>query len=671
MLVSWKWLQDYVDLGMSREEAEDRLAMSGLNHEGTETVGDDFAVDLEVTSNRADCLGHIGVAREIAVLYDQGLCVSDPQPTESGSAVNDHAKVTVDTSLCNRYTARVIRGVKIGPSPEWLVERLATVGLPTINNVADITNYVLMECGQPLHAFDLAKISGGEIIVREALEGETLEAIDHKEYPLDPGMCVIADAKRPIALGGVMGGAGTEVGDETVDVLIEAADFDQLSVRTTARKLKLHSDSSYRFERGVDPKGIDWASRRCCDLILDLAGGELAKGVIDHGDDPTTEREPIVLRLSQIQRILGIEVPTETVRKILTALGHEELGVSKADITCRPPTWRKDLTREIDLIEEVARIYGYEKIPEDANVPMAASHRSDLDRTVEKVRGVLNGAGFDEAMTISLAPAKWSNLFSPWTQNDPVRVTTAMIKGADELRRSIVPSLLNARRDNQAAGNAEVELFEIAKIYLPQGESLPHEPWMVALTSGKDFRTVKGVIESVVDVLNPGVSLTVASVEDNLLDPQRSCVLLWEDKPVGYLGEVSPAGAKHFKLRSSSTIAEIDLSALASFAKLVPQQQSLSEYPAITQDLNFIVAESLPWSELVATVQSSAGDDFESAQYVETYRDAKADGKDRKRVLLSFTLRSKTRTLTSDAAEAARNGIVAACKKKHDAELVG
>ena len=268
MIVSWNWLKDLLHLELSHEEVALRLAMAGLNHEGTEAVGDDFAIDLEVTSNRPDCLGHLGVAREIAVQWNRDFSIPDPQPSSGGSAVEDLISVAIECpELCPRYTARVVRGIKIGPSPQWLQDHLNVLGIATINNVVDITNYVMMECGQPLHAFDLAKIRGAKIVVRRGSDKERFEAIDHKTYELDQQTCVVADAERAVAIGGVMGGADSEVRDDTVDVLIEAADFDCLAVRRSARKLKLFSPSSYRFERTVDPEGIDWASRRCAELI--------------------------------------------------------------------------------------------------------------------------------------------------------------------------------------------------------------------------------------------------------------------------------------------------------------------------------------------------------------------------------------------------------------------
>ena len=346
MLVSWNWLQDYVSLKMSHDEFVERLSMAGLNHEDSRTVGDDLQIDLEITSNRPDCLGHIGVAREVSVLWQTGLRVPPPQPAESGPPVAELTKVAIACpQLCFRYTARVLQGVRIAPSPQWMVDRLATIGIPAINNVVDVTNYVMLECGQPLHAFDFAKLAGPEIIVREAQSGELFEAINHKTYPLEPGMCVIADAERAVALGGVMGGARTEVSDDTTDVLIEAADFAPLSIRTTARKLILHSPSSYRFERGVDPLGVDWASRRCCELILQLGGGRLAQGVISVGQEIPV-REPIVLRLSQLPRVLGIEIPADEVQRILAALGCQGASHDAASVTVVPPNWRRSDARD-------------------------------------------------------------------------------------------------------------------------------------------------------------------------------------------------------------------------------------------------------------------------------------------------------------------------------------
>ena len=677
MIVSWNWLKQYVPLGMPLEELERRLMMSGLNHEGTEEVAGDLAIDLEVTSNRPDCLGHVGVAREVAVLWEADLEIPPADPPEGKTSVDGLVTVRIDCpDLCPRYTARVIRGVRIGPSPRWLARRLEAVGVAPINNVVDIGNYVLMECGQPLHTFDYAKLTGSQIIVRRPKPGETIEAIDHKTYVLQPQMCLIADAQYPVAIGGVMGGAQTEISETTTDILIEAAQFAPVSIRNTARALNLHSESSYRFERGVDPQGIDWASRRCCELILELAGGELARGMADAGKRPP-RREPIVLRFSQIERVLGIDVPRERVREILIALGNVEAPHAQPTdrlpkgetITVVPPGWRRDLTREIDLVEEVGRIYGYDRIPEDAGVPMVASTRTKEDRVAAKVRRVLTAAGYDEAMTLSVVDQQACSSLSPWTEAEPLQCLTPVLRGADRLRLSLIPSLLAARRTNEALANPEIELFEIAKVYLPQGRKLPNEEPMLGITSGRDYLAVKGVIEAAVAELRPAASLEGSEADGDLLDPGRSCRLMLDGELLGYVGGLRPEGLKRFDLRGPATVAEVKLSLLVKAANLIPRHVSQPPYPAVNRDLNLVVDETVRWAEVASTVRANCGDYFERLDYRDTYRDRERLGSDKKSLLLTIVLRSKQGTMTNQQADGIREQIVAACRKEHGAEL--
>src|SRR4051812_24392267 len=328
MIVSWNWLAQYVRLDMPVEALTERLALAGLNHESTAEVGGDLAVDLEVTSNRPDCLSHIGVAREVAVLHGRGLRVPDPRPPESGAAVATQTDVRVEApDLCPRFTARVVSGVKVGESPWWMRKRLETLGVRPISNVVDVTNYVMFECGQPLHAYDLDRLAGRRLVVRRGRRGETIRAINNKDYELSAEMLVIADAERPVGVAGVMGGAETEINPSSRNILIEAAQFDALSIRKTARALGLHSPSSYRFERPLDPEATEWASRRCAELILGVAGGTLHPGLVDVGAPPAP-RAPFTLRLDQVERVLGIEIDRETIVRILVALGLEALETS-------------------------------------------------------------------------------------------------------------------------------------------------------------------------------------------------------------------------------------------------------------------------------------------------------------------------------------------------------
>jgi phenylalanyl-tRNA synthetase beta chain len=669
VLVSWDWLSQYVALPKSPAELASGLMMAGLNHESTTAVDGDTAIDLEVTSNRPDCLGHIGIAREVAALTGQDLKLPAAEPMPGTTPAETLATVTVECpELCPRYTARVIRGIKVGPSPEWLVRRLRTIGIPTISNVVDITNYVLMECGQPLHAFDLEGLEGRQIIVREAQPGERFQAIDHKEYELTGDMCVIADARRAVAIGGVMGGAESEVSARTTDVLIESAAFDPISIRNTARQLALFSPSSYRFERGPDPEAVDWASRRCCELVLELCGGELAEGVLNVGAEPMP-REPITLRLAQIERILGIHVPPSEALRILVSLGNRALASDSKAIEVVPPSWRRDLSREIDLIEEVARIHGYDKIPEDTRVPMVPSHRSDEDRVLAATRHVLTAAGFDEALTASVVDEATSRAFSPWSDTEPLTTAAPLLRGATHLRRSLVPSLLAARRTNENLANPRIELFEIAKVYLPRAGELPREEKMIALCSGRDLATVKGVIESLLDGVHSTRRLTTLERRHPLFAAGAAAELQLGDETWALLGTLSPAALKQFQLRGPATVAELKTGLLVAAADLVPQYQPLSAYPAVERDLNFEVDEAVRWADLAATVSSAAGDTLERLRYVETYRDAQRLGPGRKSLVLTLILRRADRTLKSEEADALVAEVVAQCAKRHGAKL--
>lgn len=681
MIVSWDWLTDYVDLKMDHDDLVDALTMSGLNHEGTQTVGADQAIDLEVTSNRPDCLGHIGVAREISVLYDLPLKFDDPKPVVGKESIGALCSVDIQSKNCFRYTARLIKGVKIGPSPDWLKNRLATIGVEPVNNVVDATNYVMFEIGQPLHAFDYAKIAGKKIVVRDAEQNETFQAIDHKTYQLDADMCVIADEKDAVAVAGVMGGSDSEVADDTTDVLIEAAYFDQLSVRRTARRLTLQSPSSFRFERNIDSQMLDWASRRCCQIILEIAGGTLVDGVIDVGDRPEN-RSPVRLRYGQLKRLLGIEIPVNAANKILAELGLDIQSINDGSVDVIAPSWRKDLTREVDLIEEVGRIYGFDKVPDDAPVPMSAAYRPKTDRAVDRIRNVLLAAGFDEAMTPSLVPQQWSDAISPWTDQPPLKSSQPMlgvlekasqnIGSVDLLRRSLIPSLVEVRRINEFRSNDDIELFEMAKVYLPiQGQPIPDQPTKIGLVSERDFFFVKGIVEAIVDAMSPGAKVSMVPAEHDLLDPDQSGEFQIGGKTLGWMGRVSQSAKKLFRLRSDAVVAEIDLQLLEDCMVLIAEHQNQSAFQSVSRDFNFIVENSVNWDALEKTVRQQGGPLLESVDFREVFRDEAKDGKTKKRMLLSVTLRSQDSTLTGDQVDVVCQSIIEGCAKNHAAVLLG
>jgi phenylalanyl-tRNA synthetase beta chain len=669
MIVSWNWLTEYVRLDMPVEELTTRLALAGLNHEHTSEVEGDLAIDLEVTSNRPDCLSHLGVAREISVLFQKVLRVPAAQPLARGPRVEKSASVRVEApDLCPRFTARVVKGVKVGESPWWLRKRLQTLGTRPINNVADITNYVMFECGQPLHAYDLGGLTGSAIVVRRGRAGELLKAINGREYTLDPAMLVIADDKRPVGLAGVMGGLDTEISASTANVLIEAAQFDAMCVRRTVRGLGLESEASRRFERPMDPEATEWASRRCAELILELAGGTLHEGVIDTGA-PIPPRPAISLRLDQIPRILGIPIEASVVERILPALGLAPVSAADGTLAYRPPSWRSDLEREIDLIEEVARIYGYEHIPENRAVPLVSAPRGRRERVESEVRTHFAGLGVDEAATFSLVDDALAIGLHPGPAQAPVRVDSNRRKRENALRQSLVPSLLAARAHNEAHGNADAELFEICNVYLPSTDApLPHEPARLGIVSSRDYLGLKAVIESLLARLHIEADLSAVPASVPLFKAGRVAELRLGPAHFGYMGEVVLGQIESLALRSPCSAAELSFDRLIEQASLVPQHHALPPFPAIARDLSLVVRHSLSWSELAATVRLAAGPYLEDLTYLDTYRGGNLPA-GWQSVHFGLRFRHSERTLTGEEADGVVKTIVEACAARFEATL--
>ena len=682
MLVSWDWLSQYVQLDMSADELAMRYALSGLNHESTQTVGQDTVIDLEVTSNRGDCLGHIGVAREAAVLYGLPLSLPDPQPSQTGKKCEDQFQVTNRfPEGCSRYTARIIRGVKIGPSPAWMVQRLQACGVKSINNVVDVTNYVMLECGQPLHAFDLQKLRGQQIEIRPARDREAFVAIDHRTYTLDPSMVVIADGEGAIALGGVMGGEQSEVTDTTVDLLIEAADFTPLHIRRAARSLRLHSPSSYRFERKVDPKGLDWASRRCCELILQFAGGELQVGMLETAAEPS-DRHTVELRATEVQCVLGIEVPWNRSLEIMEQLGcecHEKANQAATIVT---PSWRHDLTREIDLIEEIARIHGYDKIPEDVQVPITPSVKRSKDVLLDRIRLVAVASGLEEALTPSLVTKQLDTLPSMWTDRPSLATRTPLLEGANLLRRSLIPSLLQAKLFNQSQSNAEVHLFETAVIYLPGSDptnadpkvsspnALPREQVTLGMVSAVEPRAIRGIVDEMLLRATGLSNWSTSACESTLIADGTGLRWSHGEKVVAWMGQLHRSIKNGWKLDGELTMAEVDLDVLLGLLCHVPTLVPISPYPAVVRDLNLIVEESLQWDRLQQAIRQAAGGLLVGLEYRETYRDPKKDGAGKKRVLFGMSFQSPTQTLTGTQVDEAVGQVLLACEKDFSAKLL-
>lgn len=673
MKTSLKWLNTYLDRPIDADEAETLLTDAGFPIEGREPVlgGADLMLDVEVTSNRPDVLSHVGVAREVASRCGRSLkppaCAL---PDATGPAVESLASVTVtEPTLCPVYTARVITGVKVGPSPAWLREAIEAAGGRSVNNVVDVTNYVLLELGQPLHAFDLGKLAGRGVTVRCANDGEPFAAIDGTKHKLRPHMLVIADDNEPVAVAGVMGGKDSEVVEATADLLIESADFDALSVRRTSRQLKLSSDSSFRFERGVDPRGIDAASRRACELILQVAGGTLASGVIRVGDEPG-EQHTIKLRPQRTAALLGIDLPAEAQAAHLNALGIET-HVAGDTLTATVPSYRLDLRREVDLIEEIARQHGLDNIPLKNTIDIVAHHPQPSVQARRAMIEVLVAHGYHETVTPSLMALKDAQPF--YVNGEPASLNEEMRRQDNTLRPAVLPSLLACRKLNQDGGNTGVKLFELASGWGKRDGKIVEGRQLALIRDAFDAQQavseLKGTIAELVHVLGGAsavASLTFEPVEDPWYDV--AAIIKLDGTPAGSVGLLKSKLTDHFALQTPVASAMICAKGFMSLYPPTHSASALPKYPAIERDLSVVVGEQVAWQAIESAVTAARPDLLESTAFVGTYR-GKQVGKGKKSVTLRMQFRDPERTLRHDQVDPQVASVVAALAEKVNAEL--
>ena len=538
--------------------------------------------------------------------------------------------------------------------------RLEAIGLRAINNVVDVTNYVMFEMGQPLHAFDFEKLTERRIVVRNAKSGETLTSIDGHERKLTPDMLVIADAKVPVALAGVMGGRDSEVSDATVNVLLESARFDPLSVRTTSRRLALKSDSSYRFERGIDPTLPLRASLRAAQLIVETGGGELLSGVVQAGVESAPPKT-VTLRLSRLAALLGIEIPSASAIDALTRLGlPAKLNGDRIDVSV--PSRRADLNIEADLIEEVARINGYDKIPIRDQILIRLVPPEPNRQILDTIRSSLVGSGYFEAITVTFVTDQLARDFVP--ESAALPRTDPMVRKADgQLRPSLLPGLLEALRRNESAGNGGVALYEVGSTFTLDANSKVDERRRLALAdAGQGLRELRGVIESLLTGLDSSRDIRVKPTSQAGYDPGACGVIEWGGKPVGYLGRIAPGVAATIDLRAAPVAAELDLPALIDGAQLVPQLRALPRYPAVQRDLSFVISESLRFEEINRVISQLNLPDLEGVEFVGSYR-GKPLEKGQKSVTVSLVFRSSNQTLTSESVDASVKRVVDAAVK--------
>ena len=642
----------------------------------------DTVLDCEITPNRPDCLSMIGMARETGAIFDRDYHVELPAiKSETGRATADEISVEIaDEGLCDRYVARIVRNVKVGPSPDWMVKRLSGLGIRPHNNIVDITNYVMMLTGQPLHAFDLSTFAEHNgrrsVVVRAAKQDETFQTLDGEKRVLDAGMGLITDGERPVALAGVMGGMDSEITDASVDVLVESACFNAGRTSHTSRDLSLISDASIRFERQVDETGCVDVANVTCALIEELAGGEVAPGYVDVYPAPKTI-DSITLHYQRVLDICGAPIERDFVVRSLTRLGCtvEEAG---EDYLVTPPSFRPDLPREIDLIEEVLRLWGMGRV--EATIPAAKNHIGGLtheQQLTRKVGQILRACGLNETTTFGFAaPGDLEKIhMSADGRGVPVVLMNPLVAEQTEMRRSLLPGLLQSVAYNEAHGTTNVHLYEIGTLFHGrENASLPRETQSVAgvLTGSWTDQTWnntvdklrffagKGIVEELLEQLRvPKVRFRVAEGEGyDFLQPGRAAEVLSGGTVLGWVGEIHPEAREAMDIDQIVVAFELDLDKLIKGAHNQENYHEFSPFPAVQHDLAIVVPDEVTCEDLLQRITSAGGKLLESVRLFDVYRDPIRVGVGKKSMAFSLTYRSDDHTLTSDEVERAHGKIV-------------
>ncbi len=660
-------------------------------------AGSDVIYDLEVTPNRPDLNSVIGIAREIAALTGNPLRIPStgiaPGPeaivgAAPGTTIDNYVAVRIEEAeLCGRYTARVVNGVKVGPSPDWLRSTLEKVGIRSINNVVDVTNFVMLETGQPLHAFDyhlIAKGANGKptIVVRRAAAGEKFKTLDNQERTLTNEMLLIADEQKGIALAGVMGGANTEICDDTKDVLIESAYFTPTNIRRTSKGLGLRSESSYRFERGCDIGIADYASQRAAQLILQTAGGNLAPGVVDAHPKAIVPKQ-ITLRFAKTDELLGIAIAPEQQCKFLTSLGLiESANRTPQSTTFSVPTFRVDLKREVDLIEEIARLVGVDKIPSTAPRGAVGSHPFDaVYDQIADVRRLLSGLGLNEAQGQTLIGDAAAKLTVP--AETLVMLENPLSSDMNALRPSLLPGLLDSLRHNVSRKNYDVALFEIGRVFVhANGQAKEERRVAIALTglrapafwSGDDrdakfdAMDLKGLVEDLLEHFGlRGIQFGKRS-EPSALFLESAGITLGGKLPLGELGQLLPTLAKKYDLRDAVFLAELRLDELFARRNATKSFKPLPQFPASRRDVAMLVPEATTHDAVLATVKQAKPANLESVELFDVFR-GKNVPEGQKSLAYAFTYRAADKTLTDNDVNAAHAKVIEALKQKLNAAI--
>ncbi len=677
MNISYNWLKELIDIELSPDETARALTRVGLAVEGIHPHKDDFVLDIDLTSNRPDCLSHLGVARELSASTGKTVYVDRrsfdrlPDAPFPSLLAADVVRIA-DPDLCYRFTARIVRGITVAPSPQWLVDRLEALGERSINNVADITNYVMLELGQPMHAFDIDKLAENRLIVRRARAGEKITTLDEVERELDESMLMICDAEKPVAVAGVMGGLDSGISVETRNVLLEVAYFDRASIRHTSRKLGLASQASYRFERGVDIENLKRASDRATQLICELAGGTASEFIDVYPNRQAVKEVESTDISAATKRLSSLDVPIEECVRILSALGIspklESDGSSVGSHTFTVPTWRHDIAIEEDLVEEVTRHAGYENIEAELPAAFGAGEYQPTESRKMRIRKGLSDVGFDEAIGYSFIDTKHDGivqevpeLLNGSIEQPFVELRDSVIEGAVRMRPTLIPGLLDAVRHNMNFQRKDLKLFEIGKVFAADGEGgLPKEReiFAIALTGGLlnenqttpirelGFFDAKGALEMALDAVGAG-EVSLAATEVKHLRRGQAAAVSINGKPVGYLGKLNEEIAANYKFKQPVFVAEIDLQAVLEHQPTPIRYRPLPKFPGIVRDVSFVVDRSMAYGAIRQTALNSGVELLRSVDFVDVF-EGKGLGDDERSLTMRFNYRSDERTLIED-----------------------
>jgi phenylalanyl-tRNA synthetase beta chain len=699
MKVVYNWLKDFVDVTAPPQELASRLALSGTNIGGIENGPHGAVIEAEVSSNRPDCLGHIGIAREVGAIYKLPLKSVSPKPAESAAKATDAVKVEIQSpELCGRFTARVIRNVKIQPSPKWLKDRLEASGVASISNVVDVSNYVMLELGHPLHTFDYDKVRDHKIVVRRAKQNEKMKTLDgverqlapDKDRQLDSGICMISDGdgSRAVGIGGIMGGAETEISFSTKNVLIECAWFEPIAIRRAARFLKLHTEASTRFGRGADPEMAGLASRRAAELILQLAGGELLSGVVDIYPG---KRAPKKLRVTrpEILRVMGADVPDKELEASLSALGFAPVRIDQnrgaegsllAAWECTQPSWRAEVEREIDLIEEIARIYGLDKFPPRLPAARQGAARLPHYEAETRLRERLIGLGYREILTIPHVAEERDALFRP-VGLSPARLSNPLSEEANVLRSSGLVTMAAALEWNLNRSQRNARLFEIGRRYSLKGsESVETRVLTIGATGEAreknlynaarefSFADLKGDLDSIGE-LACGFAWRDGGAE--WLHPARRGSVALGENEIGVAGQLARRVAEKFKFRQDVFLAELELDPICvayRAAKEARRYEPLPRFPAVERDFSLLLPDGTHFSDVVKAIRSLNISEISNIEAADLFRGKNVPA-GKYSLLVRVTFQSREATLTDAQISDASAKIIFALDKNLGALL--